>query len=43
MISLLYNFCFNFRRRYLIIKKTDSENIPNQIHDFERRLCTKTQ
>ena len=25
--------CRNFRRRYLIIKKTDSENVPTQIHD----------
>ena len=43
VISLMYNFYFIFRRRYLIIKKTDSENVPTQIHDFERRLCTQTQ
>jgi len=23
--------------------KTDSENVPTQIHDFERRLCAQTQ
>ena len=39
----MYNFYFIFRRRYLIIKKTDSENFPTQIHDFERRLCPQTQ
>ena len=39
----LYNFYFVFRCRYLIVKKTDSENPPTQIRDFERRLCTQTQ
>jgi len=24
-------------------KKTDSENVSTQIHDFERRLCAQTQ
>ena len=44
LISLLYNFYYIFRRSYLMIKKkTDSENVPTQIHDFERRLCTQTK
>ncbi len=38
-----YNFYFIFRRRYLIIKKYDSKNVPIQSHDFERQLCTQTQ
>ena len=25
------------------MKKTDSENVLTQIHDFERRLCAQTQ
>ena len=36
LIRLLYKFYFIFRRHYLIIKKTDSENEPTQINDFER-------
>ena len=40
IIRLLNNFYFIFRRRYLIIKKNDTENVPTQIHGFERRLCT---
>ena len=33
-----------FRRCNLIKKKkNDSENVPTQIRDFERRLCTQTQ
>jgi len=43
LISLLLIFFDIFRRRYLMIKKTDSENEPTQIHDFERRLCAQTQ
>ena len=43
LISLLYYFKFSFRRRYFIIYKTDSVNVPTQIHDFERRLSTQTQ
>ena len=43
LISLLFNFYYIFRRRYLIIKKKDSENVPTQINDFKRRLCTQTQ
>ena len=40
----VYNFYFIFRRRYLMInKKTDSENAPTQIHDFERRLSPQTR
>ena len=42
-IWLLYYFKFSFRRRYFIIYKTDSVNVPTQIHDFERRLSTQTQ
>ena len=37
----MYNFYLIFRRRYLIFKKTDSENVPAQIHDFERRHALK--
>ena len=33
LISLLYNFYFIFRRRDLIFKKTDPENVPSQIHE----------
>ena len=38
-------FCLHiFCRRYLIIKKKNySENVPTQIHEFERRLCAQTQ
>ena len=43
LISLLLIFFDIFRRRYLIIKKTDSENVSTQIHDFECRLCAQTQ
>ena len=39
----MHNFYFIFRRRYLIIKKNNSENVPTQILNFERRLCTQTQ
>ena len=44
LISLLYNLYFIFRLRYLIIKKkTDPEDVPTQIHDFECLLCAQTQ
>ena len=43
LISLLYNVFFIFCRRYLIIQKSDSKNVPSKLHDFERRLCTQTQ
>ena len=29
-------------RRYLVIKK-NSQNVPTQIDDFERRLCAQTK
>ncbi len=35
-------FTIIFSRRDLIIKKKDSENVPTQIHDYERRLCSQT-
>ena len=34
LISLLYNFYFIFRSRYLIIKKTDSQNVSTQKKRF---------
>ena len=43
LISLLNYFKFIFCRRYFIIQKTDSVNVPTQIHDFKRRLSTQTQ
>ena len=39
----MYDFYFIFHRRYLIFIFTGSENVPTQIHDFERRLCAQTQ
>ena len=43
-IQLVYYRIYIFCRRYLIIKKKpNSENVPPQIHEFERRLCAQTQ
>ena len=44
LISLLYNFYFIFRRRYLIIlKKPIRKTYPPKSTKFERRLCAQTQ
>jgi len=38
LISLLYNFYFIFRRRYLIILKPDSINVPTMILNVDYAL-----
>ena len=45
MVLVYYRiFTIFFRRRYLItLKKPNSENLPTQIHEDERRLCAQTQ
>ena len=41
LISLLYNFYFILLRRYLLILKTDSENVPTQFHDLNVDFALK--
>ena len=40
LISLLYNFLYFFRRRYLKVFK--KSNVSTQIDGFKRRLCAQT-
>ena len=39
LVSLFPLCLFSFNK----FKKTDSQNVPTQIDDFERRLCPQTQ